>query len=86
MPCSARPRWRVIWVRSRLSPNDRFSIREGDGMAWEVVMEEDGTITLPPDLIDKLGWTPKTLLSWTDEEGGVSLGPAKSEVEPGKSA
>ena len=52
-------------------------------MAWAVTMEEDGTITLPPDLIAKLGWTPETLLAWTDEEGGISLSPISRDDQDG---
>lgn len=54
-------------------------------MKWEVSVDEDGVITLPPDLIAELGWTSETLLRWTDLEGGISLGPVDLD-EPGEQA
>ena len=55
-------------------------------MAWEVVMGEDGIVTLPADLIDKLGWTPDTPLRWVDGDEGVTLEPSDPDAtnEPGR--
>lgn len=72
--------------------NDECSSRDYLGamtwrgsMTWSVVMEGDGTVTLPPDLITALGWTPETRLRWQDEESGVSLRPINEGENAGAS-
>jgi hypothetical protein len=47
-------------------------------MNWQVVMDEDGGITLPADLIAELGWTPETALIWSDDGQVLTLGPSSA--------
>lgn len=48
-------------------------------MRYRVVMGEDGEITLPPDLLARLGWTTDTPLRWTMRDGQVCLEQVESE-------
>lgn len=53
-------------------------------MPWQVMMEDDGTVTLPPALIAELGWTPETRLCWQDTAAGIALAPVSHDDDPGE--
>jgi len=47
---------------------------------WVVPVDEDGMITFPEELIDKMGWSEGTVLQWDiREDGAISLTAASDE-------
>jgi bifunctional DNA-binding transcriptional regulator/antitoxin component of YhaV-PrlF toxin-antitoxin module len=49
--------------------------------SWVLPVDEDGVITFPADLIDKMGWSEGTVLEWDiREDGSINLKAATDEV------
>jgi len=47
---------------------------------WVLPVDEDGVITFPEDLIEKMGWSEGTVLQWdVREDGSISLTAASDE-------
>lgn len=50
---------------------------------WVLPVDEDGVITFPEDLIEKMGWSEGTVLQWdVREDGSISLTAASDEAHP----
>lgn len=49
---------------------------------WVLPVDDDGVITFPEDLIEKMGWSEGTVLKWdVKEDGSISL-TAASDADP----
>jgi bifunctional DNA-binding transcriptional regulator/antitoxin component of YhaV-PrlF toxin-antitoxin module len=49
--------------------------------SWVLPVDEDGVITFPEELIEKMGWAEGTILEWdVREDGTISLKAASDEV------
>jgi len=47
---------------------------------WIVPVDDDGLITFPEDLVEKMGWSEGTVLQWdVKEDGSISLTAAIGE-------
>jgi len=52
--------------------------------SWVLPVDEDGVITFPEDLIEKMGWSEGTVLQWdVREDGSISLTAASDEGPQG---
>jgi hypothetical protein len=40
---------------------------------WVLTVDEEGVLTLPPDLLEKTGWTDGTLLQWEHQDDGLKV-------------
>jgi len=49
---------------------------------WVVPVDEDGMITFPEELIDKMGWSEGTVLQWDIREDGAIALTAASDEDP----
>lgn len=48
---------------------------------WVLPVDEDGVITFPPELIEKMGWSEGTILQWDVEpDGRIKLTAASDEA------
>lgn len=48
---------------------------------WVLPVDEEGVITFPPELIEKMGWTEGTVLQWDVEaDGKIKLTAASDEA------
>lgn len=38
---------------------------------WDLRVDENGVLTLPPDLLEKMGWKEGDQLDWVDNKDGT---------------
>lgn len=43
----------------------------GDSNKWELHIDDDGLLTLPPDLLKAMGWKEGDELEWKDNGDGT---------------
>jgi bifunctional DNA-binding transcriptional regulator/antitoxin component of YhaV-PrlF toxin-antitoxin module len=42
-------------------------------MMWTLEVEDDGVLTLPPDLLETMGWSEGTVLEWNVYGGFIAV-------------
>ena len=50
-------------------------------MTWILEVEDDGVLTLPPDLLEQMGWGEGTVLEWNVYGGFIAV-TAQNQTKP----